>query len=82
MKKFVMKKKEVMEDQDPVDQANEDLRFVESFIALLFEISGNGSGVDAISNSTISIQCYESLKKIKNLHRFIAAIPINTVKAA
>lgn len=75
---FVMKAKEETHKEDPVDQAAIDLHFIGAFIDLLWQVDR----IDELQKNTVSAMCSESKKRINNLQRFIAAIPIKTVKAA
>ncbi len=78
---FVMKVKKKTHKEDPVDQANLDLHFVEAFISMLFEIDGDRH-LDSLKPGTVSAMCLESKIRIERLKKFIEAIPIDTVKAA
>ncbi len=78
MGNFVMKKARKEEKDDPIDQANLDLLFVEAFIDIL----SNVEDPTALNTDTISAMCLESKIKIERLQRFIDAIPLQTVKTA
>jgi len=64
---------------DPVDIANLDIHFVRAFIDMLYGRCDN-IGTLEIRTGTISALCHEALIKIDRLERFIAAVPLKTVK--
>ena len=67
---------------DPVDQANLDLHFVEAFIDMLSELARDNGTLETLNTSTIAAMCFESRFKIESLKGFIESIPVKTVKAA
>jgi hypothetical protein len=77
--KKVNGKKEESHKEDPVDQASMDLHFVESFVDLLWSLCEHTGHLETLKTSTVSAQCYEALRKIKNVQKFIQSVPINIV---
>ena len=70
------KKEEVVYKDNPVDQANLDIHFVEAFVDLLFHTSCE-ENFDALKGSTISALCYDCTFKLDRLKKFLAGLPID-----
>lgn len=68
-----------IKQDDPVDIANLDIHFVRAFIDMLYDRCAD-VGTLEIRTGTISAMCHEALIKIERLERFIAAVPIKTIK--
>jgi hypothetical protein len=67
--------------EDPRDQANLDLHFVEAFIDLLNELTTDTGTLDTLKTSTVGAMCYESRQKIESLKKFIESVQVSTEDA-
>ena len=74
-----MKKKEEAYKENPIDQANLDIHFIEAFIDMLWALSANKGDLETLKTSTVSAMCFESRFKIDNIKKFIDGIPFGSV---